>query len=165
MFDAPRIFFVSRAEGKSIPFLEDSQGAGDFSPNGQWLLYGERFSGRPEVFAQAIPKEAGGSPGAVGARFQISSEGGGWPHWNRDGKEIFYVREDSRMVSVPVELGERFLRPGIPTVLFETRLSGIGAMNYDVTPDGQRFLIPQPVDSDGDRLITAIVNWPKLLRE
>ncbi len=70
------------------------------------------------------------------------------------------------MISVPVELDERSLRPGIPTVLFETSLPfAIGWPNYDVTPDGQRFLIPQPVDTDGDRLITAIVNWPNFLRK
>jgi Tol biopolymer transport system component len=166
MLDSPRIFFVSGLEGKTVPFLENAGGVASISPDGRWVLYTAISAGRQEIFVQSVPEEAGGSPDGKGARFQISTEGGSQPHWRSDGKEIFYLKEDMRMISVPVESGERLFRPGIPKVLFETRLSSSGAWRqYDVTPDGQRFLIPQPVEGNGDKLITAIVNWPKLLQK
>ena len=71
---------------------------------------------------------------------------------------------DGTMMAVPVESGASFFRPGSSQPLFLTRLARDSVRNdYDVTPDGQRFLINQPVAETADVPITVIVNWPKLL--
>jgi hypothetical protein len=120
---------------------------------------------RREVLVQSVPKEAGGSPNAVG-KWQISTAGGGQPVWRADGKEIFYVAPDSMMMAVPVESGENFFRPGAPKALFPTRLDlDPPAREYDVTADGQRFLLNQRLPDNPDAPITVVVNWPKLLEK
>ena len=120
-----------------------------------------------------MPKEAGGSANTVG-KWQISTTGGSQPAWRADGKEIFYVAPDGMMMAVPVESGEDFFRPGTPKPLFQTRLEFDPTLSmalyhwvrqYDVTPDGQRFLLNQHVADSTDAPITVIVNWPKLLQK
>ena len=138
---------------------------GSFSPDGRWMLYASSPAGRHEVFVQSLPAEVGGAPNAV-AKFQISTAGGSQPVWRADGKEIFYVALDGKMTAVPIEFGENFFRPGTPKPLFQTSLAAAPALrDYDVTPDGQRFLLNQPVAEPGGPPITVIVNWPKLLQQ
>ena len=73
------------------------------------------------------------------------------------------------MMAVPVDSGENYFRPGRPRPLFQTRLefdprTGFsGVRQYDVTPDGQRFLLNQPMAESTEAPITVVVNWPKLL--
>ena len=144
---------------------------GSISPDGRWLLYSSVPASRREVLVQSVPKEVGGSASAAG-KWQISTAGGGQPVWRADGKEIFYVAPDGMMMAVPVESGEDFFRPGAPKALFQTRLgfdpgvdvSGF-SRQYDVTSDGQRFLINQHVADATDVPITVVVNWPKLLEK
>ena len=138
---------------------------GSISPDGRWLLYSSIPATRREVLVQSVPKEAGGSPNAVG-KWQISTAGGGQPAWRGDGKEIFYVAPDGMMMAVPVESGENFFRPGAPKPLFQTRLDlDPDLREYDVTPDGQRFLLNQRLPDNADAPITVVVNWPKLLQK
>jgi hypothetical protein len=80
------------------------------------------------------------------------------PAWSRDGKEILYLTEDRSLVSVPVETAGGVLRTGAPRPLFKISENG----SFDVTADGQRFLVNRAV-SDIDPPISVIVNWPKLL--
>lgn len=164
-----RILLAPWPEGKSVPVVDgESLSDGSLSPDGRWLLY--TFApggGRPEVFIQSLPKEAGGSPSAVG-KWQIST-GGTNPVWGADGKEIFYLALDGKLMVVPVESGENFFRPRAQRPLFQTGLNlrqgGQLVRDYDVTSDGQRFLLPQPVGDTGDIPITVIVNWPQLLKK
>jgi serine/threonine protein kinase len=140
---------------------------GSISPDGRWLLYSSVPAARREVLVQSVPKESGGSASAVG-KWQISTAGGSHPTWRGDGKEIFYVAPDGMMMGVPVESGNDFFRPGAPKPLFQTHLdidaATTGAIReYDVTPDGQRFLVNQHVADSADAPITMVVNWPKLL--
>jgi hypothetical protein len=110
-----------------------------------------------------VPKEVGGSRDLSG-KWQISTAGGTQPVWRGDGKEILFLAPDGSMMSVAIEPGAPAFRPGVPKRLFPTRLNtGTGLRNYDVTADGQRFLLNEPV-ADADNVpITVIVNWPKLL--
>jgi len=96
----------------------------------------------------------------------------GQPSWRADGKEIFFIAPDGMMMAAPVESGADFFRPGIPKALFQTSLlfdavSGTGedVRQYDVTSDGQRFLLSQRVPDATDAPITVVVNWPKLLEK
>jgi Tol biopolymer transport system component/predicted Ser/Thr protein kinase len=138
---------------------------GSISPDGRWLLYSSVPASRREVLVQSVPKEAGGSANAVG-KWQISTTGGSQPAWRADGKEIFYVAPDGMMMAVQVESGENFFRPGAPKPLFQTRLDlDPNLREYDVTADGQRFLLNQRLPDNPDAPITVVVNWPKLLQK
>jgi len=98
------------------------------------------------------------NPSAVDAKRQISAGGGVQPVWSRDGKEIFYLTEDRTVVSVPVETTGGVFRTGAPRPLFKISEDS----SFDVTSDGQRFLVGRNV-ADRDPPVSVIVNWPKLL--
>jgi Protein kinase domain len=138
---------------------------GSISRDGRWLLYSSVPATRREVLVQSVPKEAGGSPDAVG-KWQISTAGGSQPAWRADGKEIFHVAPDGMMMATPVESSENFFRPGTPKALFQTRLDiDPEVRQYDVTADGQRFLLNQRLPDNPDSPITVVFNWPKLLEK
>ena len=114
---------------------------GQVSPDGRWLAFVSNESGTLEVYVQPFP--------ASGARWNISTNGGAQPAWHRDGKELFYMSGDKRLVAVEVKAGTSF-EPGARNVLFQTRVSGlVNARNhYVVSKDGQRFLINGLVQCD-----------------
>jgi Tol biopolymer transport system component len=172
------ILLQSRQDRDKIVRIEERgrERDGSISPDGRWLLYSSIPVARREILVRSVPKEVGGSARAVG-KWQISTAGGSQPMWRADGKEIFYVAPDNMMMAVPVESGDSFFRPGAPRPLFQTRLDSDVPDNsdrgresgqyreYDVTPDGQRFLLNQQVAATTDTPITVIVNWTKLLRK
>ena len=127
------------------------------SPDGRWLLFSNDIV-HPEVFVQSVPPERGG-------KWQISRAGGGNAVWRADGKEIFYLAADGKLMSVAVESNENFFRPGTPEPLFQTRMVPSFFREYDVTHDGKRFLLNVPIADPGEEPITVIVNWPRLLRK
>jgi len=157
----------SREDLSKVVRIQDreTERDGSISPDGRWLLYSSVPATRREVLVQSVPREAGGSPNAVG-KWQISTAGGSQPAWRTDGKEIFYVTPDGMMMAVPVESGGDLFRPGTPMPLFQTRLDLNSDMReYDVTPDGQRFLLNQHLPDYPDSPITVVFNWPKLLQK
>src|SRR5262249_30829250 len=107
-----------------------------------------------------------------GGKFQISANGGAQPRWNRNGKEIFYVSLDSRMMAAPVKLSPdgRTLETGTPAALFPVRIAG-GPLpgpykqQYAVSSDGQRFLVILPADEGAASPITLILNWSPQLKK
>ena len=157
----------SREDNKKVIRIQERETEldGSISPDGRWFLYSSVPSTRREVLVQSMPKEAGGSASAVG-KWQISTAGGSQPAWRADGKEIFFVAPDGTMMAVPIESGSDFFRPGTPKPLFRTRLDfDPNRRQYDVTPDGQRFLLNQRLPDTGESPITVVVNWPKLLEK
>ena len=133
------------------------QPGGEFSPDGRWLAYESNESGRFEVYAQPFP-EAGG-------KWQMSSAGGTQPRWRRDGRELYYVAPDARLMAVPVAVSPdgKTLDLGVPAPLFRTRLaSGAGVTagrpEYAVAPDG-RFLMNTVVEATAPSPITIVLNW------
>lgn len=99
-----------------------------------------------------------------GGRFQISTEGGSEPRWAPDGRSVYY-RDGDRMIAVPVSTSAGFTA-GAPRVLFEGFYTRMGwqQANYDIAPDGKRFLM---VRGDAQRLPTSIdlvTNWFEELR-
>lgn len=127
---------------------------GQFSPDGHWLAYTSNESGRAEVYVIPFPP----SPGA---KWLVSQGGGVQPRWNRNGKELFYISSDSKMMSVEVA-ARRAFQSGAPHPLFQSDIvdTGIrnGPLSWDVAPDGNRFLIISPEPSDTSAL-TVILNW------
>ena len=127
------------------------------SPDGRWLAYNTDESGRFEVYVQSFPAPSGG-------KWQISKDGGWFPRWRRDGRELFYYARDERLMAVPVRSATR-LDVGAAVPLFEAHLLG-GPANaagsrhqYDVARDGQRFLLNVPLDDAATSSITVVVNW------
>jgi Tol biopolymer transport system component len=128
---------------------------GQFSPDGRWVAYQSNETGRYEIYVRAFATR--------GQSFPISTAGGVYPRWSRDGKELFFIAPDARMMTAPVRLGSTMIEAGLPEPLFQTQRLG-GGVNviahghqYDVAPDG-RFLIN--VDADpGAAPITLLLNW------
>jgi Tol biopolymer transport system component/predicted Ser/Thr protein kinase len=162
-----RILLLSRSDGKVIPAVEGDRdnNHGSISPDGRWIVYATGPAGRTEVFVQSLPEAAGGS-GSVTGKWQISSGAGTQPVWRADGKEVFYLAPDGQMMAAPIESGKDFIRPGTPKALFPTRVrTQVSVRDYDVSSDGRRFLLNQPVADTGEPPITVIMNWPKLLEK
>ncbi len=149
------------------PFVKTKFGEASpkFSPDGKWVAYCSNESGKAQVYVQPWP--------GPGPKIQLSSEGGADPLWNRRGHEIFYRNADKMMV-VPVSTAGGF-QAGKPSLLWDGHYShgmssscgppGISSANYDVTADGQRFLMVK--DNDQDVYATSIiviVNWTEELK-
>jgi Tol biopolymer transport system component len=128
---------------------------GQFSPDGQWIAYQSNSSGRVEIYLQ---------PFRGGNRELVSTNGGAQVRWRRDGKELFYVALDGRLMSVPIRLNTTRNTPevGIPVPLFNTRVGGAvqggNLQQYVVSPDGQQFLM-STISEVRTPAITVILNW------
>ena len=134
------------------PATEDQ---GQFSPDGHWVAYTSNESGISEIYVIPFP------PTANGGRWLVSRGGGVQPRWRRDGKELFYISPDSKMMAVPVSTSSVF-QSGTPQALFDSDIvdTGIrtGPLSWDVAPDGKRFLIISPTSTDASSL-TVVLNW------
>jgi serine/threonine-protein kinase len=144
--------------------LDDSkyaEGSPKFSPDGRWLAYCSNESGTPQVYVQAFP--------GPGAKTQVSNDGGTDPVWKRSGGELFYRNGDS-MMAVHVSTASGFTA-GRPQELWKAHYShgmsascgpaGLTSSNYDVTPDGRRFLMIKDDDQDSaiSRQIIVALGW------
>ena len=148
------------AEGKSIPYLQTAGAAfalAHFSPDGKWVAYVDADAGPNEVYVQIFP--------APGARVQVSGSGGSFPRWRKDGKELFYLATDGRlMVSAVRNQGGR-LEFGTPSALFRIpEVFGARAYPYGVSDDGQRILALMPDAAEGAPL-TVLINWQAGLKK
>ena len=140
---------------------------GQFSPDGRWLAYASNESGRYEIYIRTFP-EAGG-------KWQVSAAGGVQPRWRRDGRELYYVAPDTRLMAVPTRLTPEThtLEAVTPAALFPTRLAaggniaGTGFLSraqYAVAPDG-RFLMNIAADEAVASPITVVLNWTAGLKK
>ncbi len=129
------------------PFNEDYP---SFSTDGRWLAYVSNESGKEEVYVRAFS--------STGGRWQISANGGSQPRWRPDGRELFFVAPDLKLMSVNVRSGSTF-DFDTPKVLFQTRIDNFSAPNrYVVADNGQRFLINVPVGHEIASPITVTMN-------
>jgi Tol biopolymer transport system component len=147
------------AAGDAKPeFVADSgrtEIGGRVSPDGQWIAYGSNESGMMEVYLERLPRSG---------PTLVSQAGGSEPHWRRDGRELFYLSADRRIMAVTIADDGR---PGVARPLFRTDVlfpGSIFRMNYDVNADGTRFLVNTPVEGAGLSPMTVVVNWPGLAR-
>jgi hypothetical protein len=141
-----------------MPVEAFNEVAAQFSPDGRWMAYTSNESGQPQVYVQAIP--------ASGAKWQISSDGGDQPRWRGDGKELFYISADQKLMAAPVK-AEAGFETGPPQPLFEidpvAPLRGFFA--YQPTADGQRFLVNMAAGESTRPAINVVLNWRAALKK
>ena len=126
-----------------------------FSPDRRWLAFPSHQTGRSEIYLMDFP--------AGTQRHRISTNGGTQPRWRRDGKELFFIGGDGSMMSTEIS-GAGELRTGVPKPLFHPNLRlGSNKTVYDVTADGQRFLVIDGEIRFADSDIEMVLNWPSLL--
>jgi eukaryotic-like serine/threonine-protein kinase len=124
---------------------------GNFSPDGRLLAYSSNESGRFEVHVQTFPPSD--------RKWQVSTAGGYEPRWRGDGREIYYLSEDRKLMAVSVDAGPSF---GVPKPLFQTRvLPGVNAQRTSYVPsrDGRRFLVNTQTGDPPPNPITVVLNW------
>jgi Tol biopolymer transport system component len=153
----PRMSVLS-PDGDRTPFvlypsIVDRTFISAFSPDGRWVAFTSAESGRTEVYAVSFPDAK--------RKIQISNAGGDSPRWRADGREIFYAGPGRSLMAVDVQPGDQ-LKPGTPHALFS--LPG-GAKDWDVAPDGQRFLVIQPVVETNSVPLNLVVNWAAGLKK
>jgi hypothetical protein len=138
---------------KPFPFLQTqfNEGQGQFSPDGRWIAYRSDESGRGEVYVAPFP--------GSGGKWQISTGGGIYPRWRRDGTEILYFTPDNRLMAAAVNGKGRSFEVGVVKPLFGTRAPIGFRYPYDVSADGQRFLINTVPEQATSSPITVVVNW------
>ncbi len=142
-------------KGEPRPFLrtEFEESWGMISPDGQWIAYVSNETGQNEIYVQAFPESGG--------KLQISVGGGAEAVWRRDGRELLY-RNGDKMMAVAIEREPKF-SAGLPRLLFEGRFVGTGPVhaqrNYDISPDGQRFLMIKREEDLMPTELTVVFNW------
>ena len=130
---------------------------GEISPDGHWLAYQSNESNQDEIYVRPFPSGDG--------RWPISNGGGTQPLWARNGRELFY-RHGNTLLSVPVETTATF-SAGTPTTVFEGSYFsppvGLAGRTYDVSPDGQRFLMIKDAPAGDPNVapasIDVVLNW------
>jgi len=122
-----------------------------FSPDGRWIAYASNESGRPEIYVQSFP--------LAGGKWQVSTAGGAQPRWRRDGKELYFIAPDRKLMAVDIKTGAGF-EMGTQAPLFQTQVSSVSSPNrYDASADGQRFLVNTTVEEPSRTPIVVILNW------
>jgi Tol biopolymer transport system component len=144
------------ASPEPVPFLKAVFGVshGQFSPDGRLVAYTSNESGRWEVYVSPYP--------GPGGNWKVSIAGGSEPRWRRDGRELFYLAPDGKLMAVAVSSGATF-EAGTATPLFQThrreRISATDLFSYDVAPDGQHFLVNTDVGEVNPSPLSLVLHW------
>ena len=140
---------------KPIPYLRTqfSETGFRFSPDSRWVAFVSEESGRPEVYVMSFDGSR--------EKWPISTDGGTQPRWRRDGKELFFLTADNKLMAVPVKPRTEAFETGVPVVLFRIDSPGWDPYGnaYDITADGQRFLIQTGVAGAQSLPFAVVVNW------
>jgi Tol biopolymer transport system component len=149
---------------KPTPYLQSefSETQARFSPDGRWVAYTSNESGNFQVYVQSFP--------ASGGKWQISTNGGGQPQWRGDGKELFFLSPDRKLMVVEVNGSESTFKAGVPKALFEARtiptvpFYGFNASYYAASGNGQRFLISTLAGESTPTPLTVVLNWTAAIK-
>jgi Tol biopolymer transport system component len=141
-----------------VPYLktEFDEGGGQFSPDGRWIVYSSDESGRSEVYVKPFP--------GPGGKLLVSGSGGSTPAWRHDGKEIFYLGASSELMAAKVKQNGSALTIDVASPLFQAPVESF-LPSYDVTTDGQRFVIVTSTPQKLPSPITVVVNWDAGLKK
>jgi Tol biopolymer transport system component len=150
-------FFGDRKPYLFLPAASGQPASGKVSPDGRWLAYRSNETHRNEIYVQTFP--------TPGGKWQVSINGGAQPVWSRDGKELYYLGLDGKLMAVEVR-GEAKFEAGVPKPLFDTHDTRIASSNswFDVSKDG-RFLFPFQAARPATVPMTVIINWTAALKK
>ena len=141
---------------------------GQFSPDERWIAYTSRESGQDEIYvipfdaSKFLNTDKAAADTARGGRWEVSTDGGAFPKWRADGKEIFYVTTGGKIMAAEVNGTGNHFEVGRPRLLFRTTLSA-ATPPYDVSSDGKRIVINTPGE-EGNISLRVVVNWTTLLK-
>jgi Tol biopolymer transport system component len=152
---APDIGILSLNDSNRVTMLANSpsfEAMARVSPDGKYVAYMSRESGRSEVYVRKLD--------GTGGKWQISTEHAENPRWNRDGTELFYLTYDNQIMAVGISTGDNF-KAGVPVELFRAQFQYPGKINgpYDVSADGQTFLINGRLTESDPGEIVVVENW------
>jgi len=151
------VWYLKPPDKEAKPFLQvkGTVRNAQFSPDGKWVAYASNETGNWEVYVSPFP--------IANTKWQVSRQGGIEPRWRPDGKELFYLSTDRKLMAVPVKTGSNF-EAGPTVALFQMHArqrSGVmDAFSYDVSADGQRFLLNDRRDESSSSPLSIILNWP-----
>jgi Tol biopolymer transport system component len=154
--------FLTLPELKSSVFLKAVSilRNGQFSPDGKWVAYASNESGKWQIYVTSFPDARG--------KWQVSTNGGEQPRWRADGKELFFLSSDSKMMAAAVTTGATF-DAGLPAALFQSNprqpVSTNDQFVYDVSRDGQRFLILTQLKQSETAPVSIVLNWTAKLNK
>ena len=154
---ANNVWVVDRAGGaaRRLTSFQGETSNPKFSPDGKWVAYTGDESGRPQVYVVPFP--------GPGGKWQVSAAGGSYPRWKGDGRELFFLSPDGKMMSVVVDGTADAFRAEAPRALFTAPVAVQQGYQYAVTGDGQRFLlntaVPTPVS------VTVVSDWTLALKK
>ncbi len=151
------LLYMTLADGQVHPLLQKPWAVANaqFSPDGRFVAYASQETGTWDIYISPFPD--------FGGKWQVSSGGGEEPRWRADGKELFYLAPDRKLMAVPVKISPA-LELGTPAPLFVTSpqppISAQTYFSYDVTSDGQRFLINTRSPNANAAPVSIVLNWP-----
>ena len=143
---------------------------GRFSPDMRWIAYVSDESGNDEIWIREVSLTSQEKLMETTGRWRISKGGGMEPRWRKDGKELYYRAPEGKIMAVKVNAGTGFTYE-TPSELFQVTpdysalAANINLSTWDVTRDGQRFLIPTPVSKFSPSPFNVILNWRQLLKQ
>ena len=155
------IYVVNPDGGSASPWLESGfvETQPRFSRDGRWVAYATNESERLQVYVRPFP--------GPGVATRVSVNGGAWPRWRSDGGELFFAMPDGMLMAAPVTATGTKIVVGDARPLFKARLRLLGRLDgflYDVSADGQRFLVTTPIEQAGAAGLTLMTNWTAAVR-
>ncbi len=153
---ANELWYLSLPERVAKPLLQAKWTVrnAQFSPDGRWVAYASNETGNMEIYVSPFLSGNG--------KWQVSSGGGQEPRWRQDGRELFFLSADGKLMAVAVKTGAGF-EAGSPVALFQTHrrqpVSASDVFSYDVSGDGQRFLIITKMDEANAAPLSILLNW------
>jgi Tol biopolymer transport system component len=154
------VWLLSLPDKQARPLLQATaydQFQGRISPDGRFVAYSSNESGRLEVYVQPIV--------STGEKWRISTNGGGQPFWRGDGKELYYLTYEGRIMCADISTSKKF-ETTVPRQLFQTNIKNTDpGFSYAATADGQRFLVNTYVQNNNVAPMTIVLNWANDLKK
>jgi len=153
---------------KPFPFLrtEFNDDFGRFSPNGHLVAYQSDESGRNDIYVRTFTPDSPTATSDTGGKWLVSTAGGADPLWGEDGKELYYIAADGKLMAVEIATNPVF-QAGVPKALFQTPLPPSSAARepWAMTPDGKRFFLLAPAGQIAQAPFTVVLNWQAGLKK